>query len=340
MNTTLSSSLSPLIIANSTLIYSINEISKQVNRYLALIIIIFGVIGNLFNCFVLNQRTLRSNPCAIYFLFSSIFNLISILFGLTTRILAGWQLDPTSHDDFLCQLRAFILFTSRTIGLWLIMLATIDRWLLSSPSIQRRQMSSVKNTHRGILVSCLFSILFYFHIFYCYRSRLTDTPLPCYGKSIQCRLMMDLIYALITILIPSILMIVFCLMIVSNVHHLHIRVQTMHTVSFLVPIRPRDWKLKRTDYQLLRMLLFQVVLLIIFCIPQAIQKFYISLRPFRQEATIEDVVKRFLYNLELLMAFIASGMPFYLYTLSGGTIFRRASMNFVQLVHQKFKLTI
>lgn len=51
----------------------------------------------------------------------------SQLSGLTARMLSGWAGDLTNTIDWLCKLRAFVLFVSRNIGAWLIQLATIDR---------------------------------------------------------------------------------------------------------------------------------------------------------------------------------------------------------------------
>ena len=316
---------------------SLDDVSQQLNRYFALLILIFGTIGNVLNCCVLSQRILRANPCAVYFLISSIVNLVSILCGLTTRILASWQLDPTSDNDALCKLRAFLVFSSRTIGLWLITFATIDRWFLTSRQFSRRQQSSLPNTRRGILISFLLSIVLYSQMLYCYEAHRSDAPLACYGKSRRCRLLTDVVYSIFTISIPLILMVIFCLLIVANVHHLHIRIKAINMSSIVVSSRKKILKLKRTDYQLLRMLLVQVILLVMFCIPQALQKLYISWKPLGSETEFDDEVKVFLYNIELILAFIASGMPFYLYTLTGGTIFREASVNFLEVIYQKLK---
>jgi hypothetical protein len=313
----------------------LDYISQQLNRYFALIIFLFGIIGCVLNCLVLSQRQFRLNPCALYFFVSSIVNLISILFGLTTRIMAGWNYDPSRTIGWICKFRAFIVFTSRTIAIWLIMLATIDRWLLSSMDFSRRHRSTMKNTKRGILISFILSIIFYIHMFYCYEANILNAPLKCYGKSIQCRFITDLIYAFVTILIPSIVMIIFGLMIVSNVRHLRLRVQTMTIVSIIIPSKTKELKLKKTDRQLLRMLLVQVLLLIIFCIPQVIQKFYITFKPFGSVNYRLDAINYFLYNIEVLLAFIASGIPFYLYTLSGGVLFRKASMDLIKKIYQK-----
>ncbi|CAF3701685.1 unnamed protein product, partial [Rotaria sordida] len=82
-------------ISNRDFIETLEYISKQFNRYFSIFIFLFGTIGNILNCFVLSQSTLRLNPCAYLFLISSIANMISIIFGLTTRILAGWNMGLT-----------------------------------------------------------------------------------------------------------------------------------------------------------------------------------------------------------------------------------------------------
>ncbi|CAF4327762.1 unnamed protein product, partial [Adineta steineri] len=63
---------------------------------------------------------------------------LSLLFGVTIRIMSAWVMDPTNTNDWLCKLRAFIVFTFRTLTIWIIMLATYDRWLLSTPDLYRR----------------------------------------------------------------------------------------------------------------------------------------------------------------------------------------------------------
>ncbi|CAF4138465.1 unnamed protein product, partial [Adineta steineri] len=74
----------------------LNNISNDLNRYFGIFVFLFGLIGNILNILVLSQRPLRSNPCALLFLASSVSNLIAIVSGLFTRILSGWNLDPTS----------------------------------------------------------------------------------------------------------------------------------------------------------------------------------------------------------------------------------------------------
>jgi hypothetical protein len=315
---------------NAQEIQLFNSISDQLNRYLAPLILIFGVFGNILNCLVFSQKRFRVNSCAYLFLIASVINLISLICGLSTRILSGWSMDPTNTVNWLCKGRAFVVFTSRTIAIWLIMIASIDRWLLSSASQHRRQMSTIRNIKRSILVISIVCTAFYIHMLGCYEANLLDAPLKCYGRSLQCNLITDLTDGLMTICIPLIVMMIFGRMTISNVHQARRRVGSVATISTNQSSAIRSRSRKKMDQHLLRMLFLQIPLLLIFCLPQAVQKFYLTFHSLSSASELQIATHRFLYNLEILMAFIASGMPFYLNTLTSGTVFRRALFNLPQ----------
>jgi len=322
---------------HARLIESLNENSIQIHLYFSLFIFFFGIIGNILNILVLNQPTLRSNSCIFLFLLSSIANLISILFGLTPRILSTWQLDITETNDIPCKLRAFITFTSRTIALWLIMLATIDRWTVSSNNIHRRRLSSLKNAQKGSLVIILISILFFSQMLYCYEANLINTPLKCYGKTTYCRLLTDVTYTCFTILLPVILMTIFGLMTISNLRETRMCMEPRKisldkhvNKEVLVFLNQQRQRWKKLERYLRRMLLLQVILLILLTLPQAIHKLHFTITSNKYKSSLEYDFNRFLYKFELLLPYLESALPFYTYTLSGGHIFRTALQRLIR----------
>ncbi|CAF3336602.1 unnamed protein product, partial [Rotaria sp. Silwood2] len=133
------------MLSNASRIALLNDVSTQLNRYFGIFIFFFGIVGNALNTCVLSQRPLRSNPCAWLFLVSSISNSIGILAGLTSRPLSTWSADLTATNQFLCKLRAFLLHVAINVGSWLIMLATIDRWLSSNINANLRRRSTMKH---------------------------------------------------------------------------------------------------------------------------------------------------------------------------------------------------
>ncbi|CAF5196243.1 unnamed protein product, partial [Rotaria magnacalcarata] len=145
--------------SETDIILNLSLISAQINRYLTIAILLFGTIGNILNCLVLSQKSLRSNPCSWFFLASSISSLITLISGVAVRLLAGWSADLTNTVPWLCKLRIFVLFVSRTIASWLIMLATVDRWFSSSIDVNRRHMSKLKNAQLGALLVVILSSL-------------------------------------------------------------------------------------------------------------------------------------------------------------------------------------
>ncbi|CAF1209280.1 unnamed protein product [Rotaria sordida] len=212
--------------SDASLIAALNNASTQLNRYFAIFIIIFGVVGNTINICVLSRRPLRSNPCAWLFLASSIANGIGILAGLTTRPLTTWSADLTNTNQFLCKLRAFLLFNAITIGSWLIMLATVDRWLSSNIDANKRQRSTLKNAQ---IVSLIFLLTF----------------------------------------------------------------------------------------------------------PLAVDKLYSTITQSMPKSSLRITIENFVFNILLLVYNVSSGMPFYIYTLSGGSLFREALFSFLSTLGRK-----
>ncbi|CAF3713077.1 unnamed protein product [Rotaria sp. Silwood1] len=308
-------------------IASLNNVMLQINRYCTIFILLFGFVGNILNILALSQRNLRSNSCGWYFLTSSIANLISIISGLLTRLLSGWNNDLTETIDWLCKLRAFVVFSSRTIALWLIMFATIDRWLLSSANAHYRRLSTLKNARRITFIVVFIFCLMYVQMFYCYQANLSDTPLKCYGKTDICRHINDLIYICIAILLPIIFMLIFGLWTIINIHQSQNRIRVVTSEPHRNIRRNEELLKKKSNRSLLKMLLVEVIILILLIFPQAIQKLYATITLDENKSEYNKAIDDFVYNFALLLTFIASGMPFYIYTLCGGSVFRKALFN-------------
>ncbi|CAF3336469.1 unnamed protein product [Rotaria sp. Silwood1] len=319
----------------TSLDFLLNSISSQLNRYFSIFIFIFGVIGNILNCIVLSQRPHRTNPCSFYFLISSMASLTSIVSGLTTRMLAGYAVDLTNTIDWLCKFRIYVLMVSRTIALWLIALASIDRWLLSSANQQYRKMSSLKNAYSSMLIVIIFSMMLYAQLIYCYQANLTQTPLKCYGKTEICRMTTDFSYAVITVVIPIIVMIIFGLLTISNVKNSRRRIFTKTVTQIFTNGHNQLQRWRKTDYYLLLMLLVQIVLYCSFTLPQAVQKIYSTMTERHIKSSLQNAIENLAFNILLLLTYLSSGIPFYIYTLCGGKIFRQTLIDVFKRISQR-----
>ena len=327
--------------ASVDLIASLNNVSDLLNRYPSIVIYIFGTIGNVLNVLVLSQRSLRSNPSALFFLASAIAGLIVITSGLTSRMMAGYNLDLTLTVEWICKIRNVLLYSSRTVLLWMIVLATIDRWLSSSVAVNLRSMSSLKNARRSMLLVLIYTCIINAPILYCYEANLTGVLRGCYGSTYSCRLATDLMYAFASTLLPLLLMIVFGFLTIKNVRYVQNRVRSVtgvvgnHESKNRSTVTSGQSQGKKRDRQLLKMLLMQVILLFLFTCPHAVQKVYSSFASTPPSGSLQDVVQTLILNILTLFTFIGSGMPFYIYTLTGGSVFRNAFVNLVKTITQK-----
>jgi hypothetical protein len=78
------------------------------------------------------------------------------------------------------------------------------------------------------------------------------------------------------------------------------------------------------------MLFAQVTLLILLACPHATLKVYSSFASSPPPQSLELTIQTLLLNLFTLFTFIASGMPLYIYTLAGGSIYRNVLFDLVK----------
>lgn len=315
--------------SDANLVILINELTIQFNRYLPLIMYIFGLIGNVLNVLVLSRRTLRSNPCAFTFLISSIASIITIISGLTTRLTAGWSSDLSETNTWLCKIRIVVLFTSRTIVVWLLAYTALDRWFSSSSKTNRRNLSSLKNSYRNIFIISILSLMLNGPLLYCYQANLIGTPAKCYGFTEECRLYTDLSFTFGTIVIPSLFMLVFGLLMIHNIHQSRKRIHQQQQKSIGTsnpPSNPTNPRIneRKVNRSLLRMVFVQVIFLILSTAPYVIYKVYITITPIAaSKPALQSAIERFLFNLCTNLTYLATAMPFYIFTLCGGKLFRQ-----------------
>ncbi|CAF2520284.1 unnamed protein product [Rotaria sp. Silwood2] len=324
---------------DENLVTSINNATIQLNRYLPLLIYIFGIIGNLLNMIVLPRPALRSNSCVLLFLCSSFASLIAIISGLTTRLSAGWAIDLSETIGWLCKIRILVLFVLRTMFVWLLVFAAIDRWLSASIHNHRRNLSTLKNARRSIIIVTLFSLVLNGPLLYCYEANLIGTPAKCFGYSTECRLYTDLSFTIGIIVIPSLLMTLFGFLTINNIHQLKKCVNTRNSSitnpNMSINLHVQQQK-KRTNRSLFKMLCVQVLFLILCSAPYVIYRLYITFASTTSsKSELQKAIEGLLFNLCTNLTYLSTAMPFYIYTLFGGTMFRNELLHVAKSIYRK-----
>ena len=330
--------------SDATTINLLNRISTELNRYITFIVFLFGTIGNLLNILILSQPTLRTNSCVIYFLASSVSSLGIMLIGLPSRLIAGMTgTDPTNTNTLFCKFRIFFLYGFRTTTVWLFVFATIDRWLSSSNKISRRRLSSRKIACKGLTIIYILSFILWIEAAYCYNTNVFDAPLRCYGNSQTCRIFNDIVYASSTVMIPSLLMLIFGFLTIHNINRTYRSIEPfIATIAHPIPLtkKKRQKRRRRNQSSLTRMLILQVIFLTVLSLPQAIHQFYLTLTIEVIKSPLRTAIENFIINLDFSLTYVGNASPFYIYTLTG-TSFRQTFIHLVQLTirHSSLYLT-
>ncbi len=132
-------------------------------------------------------------------------------------------------------------------------------------------------------------------------------------------------------------MMIFGMMTISNVRQTQRRLQPL-PMSTLVAANNRTLpnpaqeqrRSKKTDRHLLVMLLFQVIILTLLNLPFAVVEVYSSLTATQYKTPLQTAIMNFFLNSAVLLVYLCCGIPFYIYTLCGGSVFRSALWNIVK----------
>jgi hypothetical protein len=145
-------------------------------------IIVIGLVGCIVNLVVFTRKNLRKNPCAIYFIAFNISNILvicSLLLQLTMSV--GYNIDPSLLASSLCRLRVYAAVLFNTLSPFYLLLASIDRTLVTSANARTRQRSTRRLALVSLAVGTIFWALFHIHVFiYSTILQLSPTYIVCY----------------------------------------------------------------------------------------------------------------------------------------------------------------
>jgi hypothetical protein len=305
------------------------QLTARINASLAPPILILGTIGNLINILVFSRKSLRKNPCSIYFCSASIVSLLALYSGLISRLLGGYNLDLTTWNSILCKLRFYFYYVDVALLSWFLVFASLDRCLCTSRLVYRRNFSRRRIAYRLVLYATIISVLFYLQVFYCFVAEQNQFPVECYSKGVICRPFNDTQFLIVYSLLPAILMAILGCLTINNVRQMgrYIEPAVNNNIS------------RQKRIQLVPMLLVQVVLFCVFTIPLAVTKLYNSLTVLLNlQLTPEDIAREtFIFNVTVLISYLNCSVSFYVYALAG-SLFRKELKKTIHRIITKNRL--
>jgi hypothetical protein len=298
----------------TTLYANLSAITAWTNRVIPIFQMVFGTFGNVWNIIIFTRPALRTNPCSMYFLVGSIYNIVFMYVGIFTRYFAeAWNLDISLTNVVICKLRNFLIYSSFAIVSWLIALTSIDRFLSSSKSVRLRQLSSLPIARKNIIFTITIVCLLYSESLICFVIAPSYGVKSCYIASPICSTIFYASDPFISSVIPIILQSIFGILTIVNVRSMHNRV---------IPVadNARNERLRSNDRKLIRMHLFQVLITILLLAPYVVLSLYygIAVAILNQELSMYDqFLFLFIFNFARFLGFTNPVIGFYIYTLTG-----------------------
>jgi sorbitol-specific phosphotransferase system component IIC len=296
------------------------------NIYLQPIQFVLVITTNLLNICILSSRALRLSPCTYYFLAYAIFSINYSFLVCPTQFLRGFSID-WANTRIGCKMHFYFLFLAPVQAKIMLLLASFDRYCSSSQSRQLHSKSTIQKAKLNILIGSI-SIAIYMSpmlIIYYWD----ESSKKCLQQSnifIHIYVLSQVIFYYI---LTSILMIIFGLLTIVNIHQQSIRAKILTT-----SIR------RRTEGQLARMLILQVSVHLILVIPFGVTYCMNAFDPSTRTSNVLAV--RYLLVIWQQCDYFVS---FFLYVLSGRVyreeFFRLCNRSFIyrqKLVRNEFSL--
>ncbi|CAF0972209.1 unnamed protein product [Didymodactylos carnosus] len=349
--------MSIIISTNSTVeivsryIIKLNTISNRMNIYVNLLFLIFGNIGNLLKIFFFLQKPLRLCSCSVYIIAATITYFFLLNNIPVTRFLANIQSSSNTtksisqinigwydsrivllHIDNIpmsiispalyCKLRMYIQMLSTNLALNFVLLASINRYCLSSRVEKIRKYGQIYLQYRLILFTTIAWSLLSLHHFFNSNIEMINQRSTCLPKYLKYFIILSITY---TVIMPM-LMITFGLLTLSNVRNItkNKNLLQKHCLN------------QRIEYQLTWMILLEILLTVLGCLPHSLYAFYAIITR-NQSKTIEQITfENMIDQISRMFGYIECSFGFYIYIFSLSTLRKR----FINLLKTKLTCSI
>ena len=306
--------LAELIIAEHRLKMSASESSHAqrlhdsiifFHRYILPVLYLFGNLGNVLTALIFARKSWRKNVCVFYFNMSMLFNTFYMNSALLADILTGFDIQPYNSNRILCKVYYYLTALCSTFLPTVLILASIDRLLISSRNIDARLYSSRRLGYLTISLNTVFWFVFYIHIPIKADIQVVR-PLNgfCFFEMSRWYLLLVSYSSLIIQCCFSLLMIILCLFTFQNIRHIRtVPRQQRHELRTMT----------KKDFQLLRCLFVHDIVYIIFTIGFSIYTVYKAATIHHTRQPLEQAIVEFIEHFNECLHHVPYCINFYIY---------------------------
>ncbi|CAF1048280.1 unnamed protein product [Adineta steineri] len=292
--------------SDTNLITSLQFAQKQLYRFFGPVLIGFGTISCILSLFIFTKKNLRKNPCAIYMIVFHSSSCAYICTSLVSVTLSsGYSINPTSYNLIYCRFIIYMTMVCDILSPSCLILASIDRILVTSSNARTRQRSSLHHAYICAISVVVFWILLHTHAFvYVNIVEFEPNYDICYFiPGVYFTIIAYYSLIIKAILVP-LLMLVFGLWTFKNIRTIHhVRVvpiiQTIQTSAVrnthTLPLR---------DRQFIRILSIDTTIYIVCSIPLTITVMYQQATQYETKSIAQSQIETFVTFFNTIIGFI------------------------------------
>lgn len=162
--------------------------SYLIDRYVAPVIVVLGLIGNVVSLAVFSERTMLRRSSSVY-----LAALSAVDVAFLTCVLLSWTAQ-TRFDlygvDGLCQLFTYVTYVSSFLGVWYVVGFTVERYIAVHYPLRRQSLCTAAKARRSVSALAVFAGLAY--SFGAWTSGVTVIPSPLPGADADYRVCVPL----------------------------------------------------------------------------------------------------------------------------------------------------
>lgn len=209
--------------ANSTFVATLNTITLILPATINFITATIGIIGGICNLITFTSPTLRQNSCVFYLLCATVFQIVSIMLIIPTRLaLDNFGNNLENQSALFCKLRYYCALSLPAIETYFMLFAIIDRCLATSNHVRVRAWSQLKVAHRSSIILCITILAATSHALVFYNIYNKSCLVPSTGAY---TIIFAIYLGFVIILLPHTLMFIFSLITFLNLKQTRQRIR-------------------------------------------------------------------------------------------------------------------
>lgn len=284
----------------------LSDIASSLNRYVVPLLFVMGNLGNVLNALIFFKKPWRRNVSVLYLNAYLLFNSGYINSGLFASIFTlGFNINAQNSNVLLCKLLYYTAYLFTTLSPTILVLASVDRLLISSQNIDTRLYSSKRLACLSVSVGTCFWVVFYVHILVKMTlQQLSPSYLICFYDFSGVYFEFVSYSTLIINVLLSVVLIALAVLTFKNVRHIR-----------LIPRQKRlnVRSMNKKDFQLLRCLYVHDLVYIVFVTFPSIYAIYLAVSKDRVRSPFEQAIDSFITNVGTFLHHIPYCVSFFIH---------------------------